>query len=146
MKPRFLILVVAASSALIPCVYSSAGKPAEAPGEWKAPAQDADKKNPVAPGAQTLAAGKALYKRECASCHGDAGKGDGKKGQDLEPTPADFSDPDVAGQSDGALFWKVTTGRRPMPSFRKTLSDEQRWQVVHYVRSLASRTGKEAKP
>ena len=46
--------------------------------EWKAPARAARKKNPIPPDEKSLAAGKAVYAKECASCHGDAGKGDGE--------------------------------------------------------------------
>jgi mono/diheme cytochrome c family protein len=146
MNRRFLIVVAAASgSASILGAHLSAGTLAEEPGDWKAPASAVDRKNPVAASAQARTAGKGIFDRECASCHGDRGKGDGKKGRDLDLSPADLSAPDVASQTDGALFWKITTGRKPMPSFQKTLSDEQRWQVVHYIRSLESGAGKEAK-
>ena len=40
--------------------------------------------------------------------------------------------------SDGALFWKITQGRPPMTSFRTLLTDDQRWQVVNYIRTLAA--------
>ena len=85
-----------------------------------------------------MARGKELYAKSCASCHGPSGKGDGPKGQDLRPKPSDLSASTVVGQSEGELYWKVTTGRRPMPAFRKDLTDEDRWHVVHYVRSLGS--------
>ena len=34
------------------------------------------------------------------------------------------------------LFWKITEGRKPMPSTKKSLTEEQRWQVVNYIRTL----------
>jgi mono/diheme cytochrome c family protein len=40
-------------------------------------------------------------------------------------------------QSDGAIFWKMSEGNTPMPAFQETFTEEQRWQVVHYVRTLA---------
>ena len=38
--------------------------------------------------------------------------------------------------TDGEIFWKLTVGRNRMPPFDKTLSEEERWAIVHYVRSL----------
>lgn len=111
--------------------------------EWKAPAAADAKKNPVALDAASIAAGKKVWMKECASCHGNTGKGDGEKAAELAKNPGNLSDGSKMGlQSDGALFWKITTGRPPMPPFVGKLSDEQRWQTVNYIRSLAK--GKEA--
>jgi len=103
---------------------------------WRAPARAANLKNPMRSDAASLAAGKAMYTRECASCHGDAGKGNGPDAADLSRPPADFAAPTVAAQSDGELFWKMTEGRKPMPRYARTLRDEERWHVVNYIRSL----------
>jgi mono/diheme cytochrome c family protein len=67
------------------------------------------------------------------------GKGNGPAAIALEPRPADLSMPMMWEHSDGALFWKITAGRRPMPSFEKRLTGDQRWQVVNYIRTLAAR-------
>jgi mono/diheme cytochrome c family protein len=45
------------------------------------------------------------------------------------------------GMTDGEIFWKITEGRRPMPSFKKELTDEQRWQLVNFLRRLANSSG-----
>jgi mono/diheme cytochrome c family protein len=39
--------------------------------------------------------------------------------------------------TDGEIFWKMTEGRKPMPSFKKQLTDEQRWQLVNFLRTFA---------
>ncbi len=94
-------------------------------------------KNPVPADENSLAAGKAVYAKECLSCHGNAGKGDGPAAKDLEKNPGDLSKASMWDQTDGALFWKLTEGKKPMPSFEKNLSEEQRWQVINYIRTLA---------
>jgi len=85
--------------------------------------------------------GGTLYERHCASCHGSKGKGDGKAACDLDPSPSDLTDADVAHLTDTQLFRKITNGRRPMPAFKKLMSDQERWEVVRFVRSLASHHG-----
>lgn len=107
--------------------------------EWKAPARAARKKNPVAANDASIAAGKALYTQHCLPCHGPAGKGDGPASKDLNPKPHDLSLPVVAEQSDGALFWKITEGRKPMPTFEKLIDENGRWQVINYVRTLGQK-------
>jgi mono/diheme cytochrome c family protein len=109
--------------------------------QWKAPARAGGVKNPVTPDATSIAAGKALYARECASCHGDTGKGNGPDAADLSRQPPDFAAPGVAAQTDGELFWKLAEGRKPMPRFGRILSDDQRWHLVNYIRSITARRG-----
>jgi mono/diheme cytochrome c family protein len=48
----------------------------------------------------------------------------------------------VQQQSDGALFYKITEGRGPMPSFKTTLTEQQRWDVVNHIRTLAPKAPK----
>ncbi|MEI6487992.1 MAG: cytochrome c [Bacteroidota bacterium] len=104
--------------------------------KWTAP-PDADKKtNPIPANEQSLAAGKAIYTKNCNDCHGKKGKGDGPKSGDLEKSPRDFTKEDFQKQTDGSIFWKLSEGRKPMPSFKKDLSEDQRWQVINYVRTL----------
>ena len=77
--------------------------------------------------------GKGLYMKHCASCHGATGAGDGAAGHDLDPKPSDLRD---VGKSDIRLFRQITRGRAPMPSFGRLLSDDDRWAVVGYVKTL----------
>ena len=107
------------------------------PSEWKAPTRAARKKNPIASDAASIASGKAVYVKQCLSCHGAAGKGDGPAAKDLEKPPGDLSNPKVWDETDGALFWKISEGKKPMPTFEKLATEEERWNVINYVRTLA---------
>ncbi len=113
-----------------------AGKPAT---PWKIPFFKARAKNPVPADAKSISAGKEVYTHNCESCHGTHGRGDGPKAADLEVSPGDLTKPDVAKQSDGELYWKITEGRKPMPSHEKLITEQQRWEVVNYLRTLSVR-------
>jgi mono/diheme cytochrome c family protein len=108
---------------------------------WVAPARRAQRANPVAATAETIAQGRELYMLECASCHGATGNNDGEKApRELEGTrkPAD---PSLREETDGALFWKIGEGRGSMPSTWDVLSDRERWTIVLYLRTLAPEPG-----
>ena len=102
---------------------------------WNAPARASAKKNPVHADAASIARGKAVYTAECFTCHGSLGKGDGPQAAQLEINPGNLTN--LQGQSDGALFWKVSEGKKPMPTFSTKLSEQQRWDVVNYIKTLS---------
>ena len=105
--------------------------------KWQAPASEKQRKNPIAANETSLTAGKAVYFRRCADCHGKTGNGDGPDAVDLGIHPAKFSDPSMRTESDGEFFWKITKGKKPMPSYEARLTPNDRWNVINYVRSLA---------
>ena len=107
--------------------------------KWSAPAAEAQKKNPVAATEPSLAAGRKIYSKTCVMCHGKTGDADGPAVIELNIHPAKLSDPKLATESDGALFWKITTGKKPMPAYGKRLSETDRWNLVNYVRTLPKR-------
>lgn len=104
--------------------------------DWKAPARAARKQNPVPADADAIAAGQTVYVGNCLACHGTTGKGDGPAAIALNPKPKDLSDPKIASQTDGELFWKISEGKKPMPTFKSLLSETDRWKVVDYIRTL----------
>jgi mono/diheme cytochrome c family protein len=105
--------------------------------DWAVPDEAKKMKNPVAATPASLAAGKVLYMNDCAQCHGEQGKGDGTEAMMYDPPPADLTEAHMMNSMpDGEIFWKISEGRKPMPSFKKRFTEEQRWQLVNFVRSL----------
>ena len=95
--------------------------------------------NPVPDSPEVRAEAKTLFTEQCANCHGDQGDGQGPEAQMYDPSPADFTNARrMQNMRDGELFFRITEGRKPMPSFEKTLTEEQRWKLVRYVRTFAS--------
>ncbi len=90
--------------------------------------------------AASIATGIALYRTSCSVCHGAAGAGDGPAGRSLPRPPADLRAPHTAQHTAGDLFWWITHGipRAGMPPFGATLSEEQRWDLVNFLRALSS--------
>ncbi len=131
---------VLASLAMAAAAWAAAEEP------WVAPARSARRANPVAVDDQSLAAGKALYIKHCLSCHGDAGKGNGPAAKDLDKSPGDLSKSSMWEQSDGALFWKLSTGRKPMPTFDTLTTETERWQIINYLRTFAPKPSTTSAP
>ncbi len=81
----------------------------------------------VAPAPDTVEQGEKVTKVNCVACHGAGGKGDGPAAVALNPD-----------DTDGELFWKITTGRGAMPAWRH-LAETDRWAIVQYIRSLGGK-------
>ncbi len=103
---------------------------------WVAPKSADNLKNPLSGNIEATKAGKKLYKQNCAICHGNKGIGDGLAGMSLKPKPANLATTAFNKQTDGAIFWKLTEGKSPMPSYKTTFTEKQRWQMVNYLRSI----------
>jgi len=97
--------------------------------------------NPIPPNRESIAAGQAIYRTQCLQCHGPTGRGDGPVGLTLIPPPADLYQHTQPGvHPDGRLYNWITNGVAPdsqMPAFKDILSDEDRWNVVNYIRTFA---------
>ncbi len=111
---------------------------AQAQTPWAAPESEKGKKNPVPNDKKTIEQGEKVAKVNCVSCHGDKGKGNGPAAVALNPKPADWTSKRVQDEPDGEIFWKITNGRGPMPSWRH-LPENDRWALVRYIRTLAGK-------
>jgi mono/diheme cytochrome c family protein len=94
--------------------------------KWAAPPQANKLLNPLQNNAVATTEGSNIFKKQCVICHGNEGKGDGMVGMSLNPRPSNLQAKEVSIQSDGA----------PMPSYKINLSEQQRWQLVDYIRKL----------
>lgn len=110
----------------------------------KAPKDFLSKTNPIPSSMGAIQAGKELFLKTaqpvaCVMCHGDQGDGNGVMGAALVPPPRNFTCGAMMRDiPDGQLFWIIKNGSQGtgMMSFG-ALPDEQVWQLVHYIRSLA---------
>lgn len=101
-------------------------------------------KNPVAADATSIEAGKTVFDKNCASCHGDTGKGDGRMGEELNPKPSNLTDADWKhGSTDGEIFKVIHDGapKTGMKPYGRKLTEHQIWDVVNYIRSIGPKKG-----
>ena len=110
---------------------------------WELPDNAAETKNPVAVTPESIAKGKELYmertKGNCVFCHGETGAGNEANLPKLRRKPANLSNKErMTTMTDGEIFWKISKGITGiMPAGEKRMTEEERWHVVNYIRTLA---------
>jgi mono/diheme cytochrome c family protein len=130
-------LIISILTLLVQC--NNPEKTDNNPNAWKAPETARDLKNPFKNDSAAATKGRQLYKLYCWQCHGENGYGDGAAGGALGQQPANFHSGRVRRQADGELFWKLSNGKGNMPPFKESLKEEERWQLVTYIRKMANR-------
>jgi len=89
--------------------------------------------------AASVAHGASLYRVNCAACHGTTGRGDGPAAAALVQHPADLTAPHTNQHTAGDMFWWLTHGLGiVMPGFGTTLSEDERWDLINFLRALAA--------
>lgn len=105
-------------------------------------------KNPVTATPESVAAGKQVYQKSCATCHGLNGQGG--PGNDLIPAAPSLVDEKWDhGSGDGEIFNNIKNGIGPdfnMIPWKDQLKDQDIWNVVNYLRSIAKKKPEAAKP
>jgi mono/diheme cytochrome c family protein len=135
LKARKILLTSLLALACAALVYSAFQK--DKP--WVVPEEAKKRLNPLAGSESTLKAAMGIYLDECAQCHGERGKGDGPEAAMHDPSPSDITDTrHMNTVTDGEIFYQISEGRKPMPSFKKRLTEDQRWGLVLLVRSFSA--------
>lgn len=129
--------------AVVTGLILAAGVAAEERTPWPVPSEAKERKNPVAPTAASVREGAKMYRQLCLICHGEKGDGNGPWRDRMATDPSDFTDGKrLSTMTDGELFWRLSKGRGLMPGFKKQLNERQQWNLVNYLRKLATPAGK----
>lgn len=127
---------------MVRCVELERARQAQqpAPEETQAPKRTleeaAQDKNPIPADAKSIEQGKTVYQQYCFTCHGENGRG-GPAAEFFQKPVPDLTNPYTQKNSDGALFWKITGGRVPMPAFGDFLTKEDVWNAINYIRTFS---------
>lgn len=102
--------------------------------------EDAAKKNPISPTAESLAEARKFFGYNCAMCHGKSGDGKGDLAADMKLELRDWRDPaSLEKVTDGELFWIISNGKGKMPANSDREKERMRWSYVNLVRSFAKK-------
>jgi hypothetical protein len=114
--------------------------PQSATDDYKISQEDIDKKNPVKPSPEGLAAARKIYGYDCAMCHGPKGDGKGDIVESMKLTMHDWRDPAaLEGKTDGELFYIITKGKGKMMGEGDRVSQTVRWNLVNLARSYSKK-------
>jgi mono/diheme cytochrome c family protein len=137
----------AADAAKPPATDEAKAADAAKPATESAKPASADRKNPVTPTPENLAAAKKMYGYDCAMCHGTSGDGKGDMVESMKLSMKDWRDvAALTGISDAAMFEIIMKGKGKMTGEGDRLPANQVWGMVNYVRSLAKKGGGAAAP
>lgn len=91
--------------------------------------------NPLPVSKKVIENGQDKYNIYCSPCHGYYGDGDGRLNQQF-PVPPSLHNSKVLNWKDGNIYHVITNGQNVMPSYESQISRDDRWAIVHYVRTL----------
>ncbi len=110
----------------------------KAGGPWEIPAKYKSMKSTIKANDVSInTTGKELYNKNCKSCHGAKGLGDGPKAASMKTEIRPFNSKTFVSQTDGEIYYQSFVGRNEMPNYEKKILDEgDRWSLVYFVRTL----------
>lgn len=106
------------------------------------------RQNPYPISARGLEEGKELYEVYCGVCHGNKGDGNGwlvdeaNKDAKYLAAPTSYLTDDMVNAENGRFYHTIMHGKGVMGSYADKLSYEERWQVIHYIRSIQAKDRK----
>ncbi|MCK4852664.1 MAG: c-type cytochrome [Bacteroidales bacterium] len=120
-------------AALFVAMTNAFQEPAE---PWEVPAKYKSMENPEADSDESVKIGRMIYNKNCASCHGKTGLGDGSMARGLDTHPGDMSASAYQSQADGEHFYKTKFGRGEMPKYENKIDDEDIWNMINFMRTF----------
>lgn len=107
-------------------------------GHHHAPASAKSLKNPLSVNPETVEAGRQLFDKRCAVCHGQDGQAKTKLAASMKVKPTDLTAKAMHGMTDGEIYWVITNGitNSGMPALKAKTSETERWQMTLYVKHL----------
>ncbi len=102
--------------------------------------------NPFPYSLKTAREGQVKYNWYCIQCHGPAGEGDGTVGQSFVPLPRNLKGSGVQSKTDGEIFKIIMLGMKKMPPLLSTVTREEGWSIINYIRWLGTQSGGRAFP
>jgi mono/diheme cytochrome c family protein len=137
------------AAALLAFAFVGGGCKATPRGKWETAAvtrakhwvfvRNRDAKNPLQATTENIAEGKANFSHYCIACHGLDGQNTGVPfAESMAPPVPSLASGDVQSYTDGQLKWVIDNGIFPsgMPASKRTLTDEEIWSTVLYIRHL----------
>jgi len=107
--------------------------------------EDAARKNPVKFSEVSTGRGKKIYVTQCAMCHGNTGDGKGDLVEEMKISPPDFTNLEtLKKRTDGELFAIIGSGSEVMPAQGTRMTENHKWNIVNFLRSLAGKTPEKA--
>jgi mono/diheme cytochrome c family protein len=118
----------------------TAKDPQTATDDYKISQADLDRKNPVKPTPEGLAAARKVYGYDCAMCHGSKGDGKGDIVDSMKLTMHNWHDPaSLEGKTDGEIFFIISKGKGKMMGEGDRVPETMRWNMVNLVRSYSKK-------
>ena len=143
---RFLLLLGAVLLAALGASWArqnaqeNSDKSKETASDYKIPAEDAARVNPVKSSAEGLAEARKVFGYDCDMCHGAKGDGKGDVVESMKLTMHDWRDPvTLANISDGEIFYIITKGKGKMMGEGDRVPEKLRWNLVNLVRAMAAK-------
>ena len=97
--------------------------------------------NPYQGSSESVARGEQIWTSNCLSCHGPDGVGDGPASALLAKRPKDLTmvaSPPIF--PDGIMAFRIAKGKNTMPAWQDSLTPDQIWDLVSFIRSKSKRT------
>lgn len=138
MTRRIKLSVVAVAVSLLIALWSFDFNASAHEGHRHAPASAKKLKNPLTATEENIEAGRTLFNRNCASCHGEDGSAKTDVAGAMKVKPADLTGHAMHGITDGEIYWVIANGIKSsgMPAFSAKTRPNEQWQMALYVKHL----------